>query len=151
MSSIFALFGKWFSKNSPEFSKTRLAISFFKVAATGLYRRLEIPEQIGDGNADAQRGPKFFAGFSASIELDQLRVDALRSLAFHRLYDDHLWRVWRRDHTDFFGTHLKSVDEVSSSVLFEITEVACKYDPGTIRAVVLDVCGEEVMCGIDER
>src|SRR5262245_56045980 len=55
-------------------------------------------------------------GFAASIELDQIRVDALSPEKFHPEYSDSMWRNYRRDHLQFIDQLLPTVDTISPAL-----------------------------------
>jgi hypothetical protein len=69
------------------------------------------------------------AGFAAAIELDQIRVDALPASRFHHLYDDSLWRMWRRDHLQYINLLLSTADAIPAVILEKLTWMATHYQP----------------------
>jgi hypothetical protein len=86
------------------------------------------------------------SSFLAAIELDQVRVDALPSERFHSLYDDGMWRRWRRDHVEFIRKLLQSVDDIPSYILDELSQVAINHTPAVVGRMVLDFFADAV-CG----
>src|SRR6516225_3799938 len=78
-------------------------------------------------------------GFSASIELDQIRVDAIRPEKFHPAYDDGMWRRCRRDHLEFIDQLLLTVDKIPSALLQRLAQLALTYEPATVREALLDL------------
>jgi hypothetical protein len=68
-------------------------------------------------------------GFAAAIELDQIRVDALPTQRFHPIYDDGMWRRYRRDHLNFIDRLLPTVTTISTAALRKLTRLAVAYDP----------------------
>jgi len=77
--------------------------------------------------------------FAAAIELDQLRVDAMPPEKFHPLYNDGMWRRWRRHHLDYISQLLPTVNAMPSVMLEELTRIAIAYEPVGVRLVVLDL------------
>lgn len=84
----------------------------------------------------------FLTGFAASIELDQIRVDALAPEKFHPLYEDSLWRNCRSNHLKFIRQLLLTVNTVSWPLLQSLTELAIGYEPATLREMILDEFSE---------
>jgi len=82
------------------------------------------------------------ASFAASIELDQIRVDALRPEKFHAAYDDSMWRRCRRDHLEFIDRLLPTVDTIPSTLLQELAQLAVTYEPATVREEIVDLFSE---------
>jgi hypothetical protein len=78
-------------------------------------------------------------GFSAAIELDQLRVDAMPAAKFHVHYDDGMWRRWRSSHISYINKLLSSVDRIPPAMLRELTWIAMTYEPKVIGHVALDL------------
>lgn len=78
-------------------------------------------------------------GFIAAIELDQIRVDALPPVKFHRWYNDSLWRRCRRGHIDYINRLLPSVNAIPSALLQELAWLAITYEPAVVRATVIDL------------
>ena len=68
-------------------------------------------------------------GFTAAIELDQIRVDALPPEKFHRWYSDSMWRNWRRGHVDYINRLLPTVNTMPSALLQELAWLAITHDP----------------------
>jgi hypothetical protein len=78
-------------------------------------------------------------GFSAAIELDQYRVDAMPAAKFHALYDDGMWRRWRSGHISYINKLLSSVDKIAPAMLKELTWIAMTYEAKVIGDVALDL------------
>jgi hypothetical protein len=90
--------------------------------------------------------------FAASIELDQIRVDALRPEKFHVYYDDSMWRRCRREHLEFIDQLLQTVDTIPSALLQELTQLAVTYEPAIVREAIVDVFSQAAsgMCPPEE-
>lgn len=83
--------------------------------------------------------------FSAAIQLDQRRVDALPPAQFHPQYNDEMWRVWRADHMSYIKRRLLStVGAIPSALLVELTTIATTYDPMVVRREVLELFADAV-------
>jgi hypothetical protein len=78
-------------------------------------------------------------GFVAAIELDQIRVDALPPVKFHRWYKDSMWRRCRRDHIDYINRLLSSVETIPSALLQELTWMAITYEPAVVQEAALNL------------
>jgi hypothetical protein len=87
---------------------------------------------------------KFLTNFSAAIELDQCRVDALPAADFHPQYNDEMWRVWRADHMSYIKRLVSTVEAVPSALLMELTTVATTYDPMVVGREALDLFADAV-------
>lgn len=87
---------------------------------------------------------KFLTNFSAAIELDQCRVDALPAADFHPQYDDEMWRVWRADHMSYIKRLVSTVEAVPSALLMELTTVATTYDPMVVGREALELFADAV-------
>jgi hypothetical protein len=83
----------------------------------------------------------FLTGFAAAIELDQIRMDTLPTRSFHHLYDDSLWRVWRRDHVEYVTLLLSTVDAIPPVILEKLTWIATNYEPEIVGEAALDEFG----------
>jgi hypothetical protein len=83
-------------------------------------------------------------GFSAAIELDQLRVDAMPAANFKASYYDGMWRGWRSDHVSYVNRLVSSVDRIPPAMLKELTWIARTYDPKVIGRVALELFAEAV-------
>jgi hypothetical protein len=81
-------------------------------------------------------------GFAGSIELDQIRVDALPSKSFHPMYDDGLWRGYRHDHLNFISQLLPTVDAIPYSLLQELTWLAITCETRFARKEIVDLFAE---------
>jgi hypothetical protein len=81
-------------------------------------------------------------GFVAAIELDQIRVDALPPVKFHRWYSDSMWRRCRRDHIDYIDRLLPSVNTIPSALLQELAWLAITYEPAVVREAALSLFAE---------
>jgi len=79
------------------------------------------------------------AGFAAAIELDQIRVDALPVSRFHHLYDDSLWRMWRRDHLQYVNLLLSTVGAIPDVTLEKLTWMATNYEPEIVSEAALEL------------
>jgi hypothetical protein len=82
------------------------------------------------------------SGFVAAIELDQIRVDALPPVKFHRWYNDGMWRRCRRDHVDYINRLLPSVNTIPSALLQELAWLAITYEPAVVREAALNLFAE---------
>jgi hypothetical protein len=79
------------------------------------------------------------AGFAAAIELDQIWVDALPARRFHHLYDESLWRMWRRDHLQYVNLLLSTVDAIPAVILEKLTWMATNYRPEIVCEAALEL------------
>src|SRR5258708_7913190 len=86
-------------------------------------------------------------GFDAAIELDQLRVDAMPAAKFHPLYEDGMWRRWRRNHRGYTTKLLSTVDAIPSEMLGELTRIAVTYEPELIGYIALELFSHVVCEG----
>jgi hypothetical protein len=84
------------------------------------------------------------AGFTAAIELDQLRVDSMPQQRFHRHYSDGMWRGWRNDHILYIEQLLASVDAIEPAPLEELTHIAITYEPTVVGKIALDLFADAV-------
>ncbi|MEH2499584.1 hypothetical protein V1294_006063 [Bradyrhizobium sp. AZCC 1678] len=82
------------------------------------------------------------SGFAAAIELDQLRVDALAPQKFHRVYDDNMWRAWRRDHLAYINKVLTTLNTIPPAMLEELTRAAITYEPEVVGQIALELFAE---------
>jgi hypothetical protein len=91
-------------------------------------------------------------GLSAAIELDQIRVDALRANGFHPAYNDSMWRRCRRDHLNFIDRLLPTVTMISKALLRELSRIAVAYDPAGVHEVMVDLLSEAAngTCALEE-
>jgi|1186.fasta_scaffold1008108_1 hypothetical protein len=87
---------------------------------------------------------KFLRNLSKSIKLDQIYVDALPRDRFSPMYNDTMWRDWRRDNCAFIGKLLGSADTMSPSRLQKLSKTAASFDPVLVRRVMLDVLADIV-------
>jgi hypothetical protein len=78
-------------------------------------------------------------GFSAAIELDQIRVDALPAGKFHPYYSSGMWRRWRRYHLDYINQLLPTVNGMPATLLQELTRVALTRDPLAVREKAIEL------------
>jgi len=83
-----------------------------------------------------------FAGFAATIELDQMRVDALPPDRFHPYYDDGMWRSWRKEHLEYIARVLPTCDVIPAAALEKLTMLALNYEPAVVNRVVLEILAE---------
>jgi hypothetical protein len=90
-------------------------------------------------------------GFGASIELDQLRVNAIPAAKFHPLYNDSMWRGWREGHISYINKLLSTVDAVPSEILRELTGIAIACEPEVIGNIALELFAEAVSNGCPEE
>jgi len=74
-------------------------------------------------------------GFAAAIELDQVRVDAPPPEKVHPDYDDRMWRRWRR-----IDQLLPTINEIPSTMLKELSQVAITYEPTVVGQIALAGC-----------
>jgi hypothetical protein len=86
-----------------------------------------------------------------AIELDQIRVDAMPKDKFHPQYDDAMWRAWRADHVVYIDSLLKSVGELPSIMLTQLTRIALSCEPKAIQRVVLELFSEAVSGSCSEE
>ena len=92
----------------------------------------------------------FLESLSHSIELDQIYVDSLPRERFSKMYDDGLWRDWRRNHRAFIGKLIASADGMSPSALQRLTEVALNFDPAVVGYIMLETFAGIVGCAYAE-
>jgi hypothetical protein len=79
------------------------------------------------------------AGFSAAIELDQIRVDALAPGKFHPCYSSGMWRRWRRYHLDYINQLLPTVNGMPPALLEELTRLALTSEPLAVREKAIEL------------
>jgi hypothetical protein len=90
-------------------------------------------------------------GFSAAIELDQLRVDAMPASNFKASYNDRMWRGWRSGHISYINKLLSSVDRIPPTMLKELTWIAMTYEPKVIGQVALELFADAVSGSCPEK
>src|SRR5258707_11200161 len=83
-------------------------------------------------------------GFSAAIELDQLRVDAMPAAKFQPPYNDRMWRGWRADHIAYISRLLSTVDAIPQAMLRELAGIAIACEPEAIGHIALELFAEAV-------
>jgi hypothetical protein len=90
--------------------------------------------------------------FSAAIERDQLRIDAMPRAKFHPSYDDVMWRDWRRGHRIYLNRLVSTVVDMPLVTIEKLSTIARSYKPEFIRAVILEILSEVVSgcCDQDE-
>ena len=88
---------------------------------------------------------------SASIELDQLRFDAMPTRFLHPSYNDEMWREWRANHVTYIDRLLPTVNALTPSTLRELTDVAAMYPPKAIGKIVLELFSDAVSGSCDEE
>jgi len=91
------------------------------------------------------------AGFAAAIELDQIRVDCLPPTKFHALYDDSMWRNWRRAHLELIDQLLPTVTSMPMSLLHELAQLAMTREPRLVRAAALNLLSETAVDSPDGK
>lgn len=94
---------------------------------------------------------KFLKDLSDSIKLDQIYVDSLPRYRFSRMYNDGLWRDWRRDHCAFIEHLLVSADAMRPSRLQQLTRIAENFETVLVAGVILEVLAENVGGCLAER
>jgi hypothetical protein len=82
------------------------------------------------------------SGFAAAIELDQLRVDALAPEKFHPVYNDNMWRAWRRGHLSHINKLLTTLNTIPPAMLEELTRVAIAYEPEVVGQIAVELFAE---------
>lgn len=87
---------------------------------------------------------KLLQNFSAAIQLDQHRVDALPAAHFHPQYNDEMWRVWRADHVSYIERLLSTVEAIPFALLVELTTMATTYDPMVVGREALELFADAV-------
>lgn len=87
---------------------------------------------------------QFLGRFSGAIELDQIYVDSLPRNRFHSMYDDGLWRDWRRNHRAFIDKLIATADKISPDLLQRLTDVASGFAPTVVRHIMLETFAEIV-------
>jgi hypothetical protein len=93
----------------------------------------------------------FLNGFSAAIELDQVRVDAMPAAKFRPPYNDGMWRDWRTGHISHINKLLSTVDSISPMVLRDLTGIAIAYEPEVVGRVALELFAEVVSGSCSEQ
>jgi hypothetical protein len=83
-------------------------------------------------------------GFTAAIELDQIRVDALPASVFHHLYDDRMWRSWRREILEYIEQLLSTLDTIPPLMLKKLTWIATHYEPAVVGYEAIKLFGDGV-------
>src|ERR1700676_3314887 len=86
----------------------------------------------------------FLKQLSATIQLDQVRVDALPPESFSPAYSDSMWRAWRRDHRIFINELLSTAYTIPPVMLSELTRLTVTREPALIGSVVLELFAEVV-------
>jgi hypothetical protein len=84
--------------------------------------------------------------FVAAIELDQIRVDALPASAFHRWYDDGMWRRWRRYHLEYVKQLISTLDTIPPVMLEKLAWIAINYEPTVVGGQALN-CFTDAVSG----
>jgi hypothetical protein len=80
----------------------------------------------------------------ASIELDQLRVDAVPSTFLQPPYNDEMWRIWRVGHVAYINKLLPTVDAMPGAMLGDLAGIATAYEPKVIGQIVLELFADAV-------
>jgi hypothetical protein len=88
--------------------------------------------------------------FSAAIERDQLRIDAMPRAKFHPLYHDAMWRDWRHGHRIYVNVLASTVADMPLLLLEKLSAIARSYKPEFIRAVILEILSEVVSGSCDQ-
>jgi hypothetical protein len=83
-------------------------------------------------------------GFIGAIELDQIRVDALPASVFHHLYDDRMWRSWRREILEYIEQLLSTLDTIPPLMLRKLTRIATHYEPAVVGYEAIKLFGDGV-------
>ena len=86
----------------------------------------------------------FLKRMSTAIELDQIHVDTLPPERFSPVYNDGMWRAWRRDHRVFIDKLLLTAVAIPPAMLRELTRIAITREPELIGRVVLELFTEVV-------
>ena len=66
-------------------------------------------------------------------------VDALPRENFHPVYNDGMWRRWRRQHLEYIDQLLPTINEIPSTMLKELSQVAIIYEPAVVGQIALDL------------
>jgi len=98
----------------------------------------------------------FLKRMSTAIELDQIHVDTLPPERFSPVYNDGMWRAWRRDHRVFIDKLLLTAVAIPPAMLRELTRIAITREPELIGRVVLELFAEVVsgscpLGGVDSK
>jgi hypothetical protein len=88
---------------------------------------------------------------STSIELDQLRVDAVPTKFLHPSYNDEMWRAWRAKHVAYINKLLPTINALTPATLRELTDVAATCAPKAIGKVVLELFADAVSGSCEEE
>lgn len=89
--------------------------------------------------------------FSAAIERDQLRIDAMPRAKFHPSYDDAMWRDWRHGHRIYVNFLASTVADMPLLLLEKLSAIAPSYKPEFIRGVILEIFSEVVSGSCDQE
>jgi hypothetical protein len=81
-------------------------------------------------------------GFSAAIELDQFRVDAIPHQKKHFAYDDRMWREWRQAHLHYISQILPTVDGIPSAMLNKLAWIAIAHNPALVGKAIVSTLAE---------
>ncbi|UVO26949.1 hypothetical protein [Bradyrhizobium arachidis] len=87
---------------------------------------------------------EFLGRLSDAIEQDQIYVDSLPRDRFPSVYDDGLWRNWRRGHRAFIDKLVASTDAMSPALLQRLTKVASGFEPSVVGHIMLETFAEIV-------
>ncbi|WMT76948.1 hypothetical protein [Bradyrhizobium sp. Ash2021] len=87
---------------------------------------------------------EFLKRLTATIELDQLNVDAMPPEHFATAYNDSMWRTWRHDHRAYIEKLLLTTDAMPPVMLWQLTGIAIAYEPARVGNIVLELFAEVV-------
>jgi hypothetical protein len=108
--------------------------------------------QGGQHDKSIARGIRdLLIGFAAAIELDQVRIDALPPEKFHPGCDDRMWRRWRRKHLEYIDRLLTTTNEILSTRLKELSQVAVAYEPAVVGQIALELFADAASGGRQEE
>ncbi|OSI65555.1 hypothetical protein BSZ21_20685 [Bradyrhizobium canariense] len=93
---------------------------------------------MGSTQLSVRHVKDFLERLSAAISDDQAYVDSLPAERFSPIYDDGLWRTWRRDHRTYLQQLISTTDSIPEDLLVQLSEAAVAYDPAIVRDVVID-------------
>jgi hypothetical protein len=90
--------------------------------------------------------------FSAAIERDQLRTDAMPRSKFHPSYDGAMWQDWRRGHRIYLNRLVSTVVDMPLVTIEKLSTIARSHNPEFVRAMILEILSEVVSgcCDRDE-
>jgi hypothetical protein len=114
-----------------------------KLLSSGRHRIME-GTQVATDTLEHANIETVLRRFSAAIERDQLRIDAMPLLKFHPSYDDAMWRDWRHGHRIYVNFLASTVADMPLLLLEKLSAIARSYKPEFIRGVILEIFSEVV-------